>query len=106
MKSHGPYKVVSVTESNVMVQADGLLCNVSIDRITKKPTTASASSPQSSRQPSIATPRTYHSASNNHVVVADPHPPLMEDLGVGSGVASQSGVRCDGIPVFVALGSR
>ena len=25
---------------------------------------------------------------------------------VGSGVASQSGVRCDGIPVFVALGSR
>ena len=25
MKSHGPYKVVFVTESNVMVQADGLL---------------------------------------------------------------------------------
>ena len=31
---------------------------------------------------------------------------LGRETSVGSGVSSQSGVRCDGIPVFVALGSR
>ena len=84
MKSHGPYKLVSVTERNVMVQADGLLRNVSIDRITKKPTTASVSSPQPGRQPPIATPTTSHSASNNRAVVADPHPPSMEEVGTSA----------------------
>ena len=67
-----------------MVQADGLLRNVSIDRITKKSTTASASSPQPSRQPSIATPTNSHSASNNRAVVADPHPPSMEEVGTSA----------------------
>ena len=81
MKSHGPYKVVSVTESNVMMQADGLLRNVSIDCITKRSTTASAPSPQPSRQTSIATPTTPHSASNNRAVVADPHPTSMAESG-------------------------
>ena len=84
MKSHGPYKVVSVTESNVMVQADGLLRNVSIDRVTKKPTTASVCSPQPGRQPPIATPTTSHSASNNRAVVADPHPPSMQEVGTSA----------------------